>query len=828
MNDRDRTRGARRDRLAVDEPSPADDGNPWLLVYEGFDPADQGRREALCTLGNGYVATRGAVPEATADDVHYPGTYLAGVFNRLTTHVDDVAVTNESIVNQPNWLLLQLTDEDGESLSLQDAEVEEHRLELDLRRGLLTRKLVWVHGGRRTRITQRRFVHMRQPHLAGLETTVVAEDWSGELRVRSAVDGRVENGNVERYSDLASDHLEVVRTEHVDDEVVLLQVETTQSHVRVATAARTRVLRDGEPVDVPREPVDDGDLVGHDLGVPVEARTPVVVEKVAAVHHGRDRAISESAEQALRDVAEAGGFDELVADHVFQWRELWDRFALEFHGDSPRSQRILNLHAFHTLQTVSHNSIDLDVGVPARGLHGEAYRGHVFWDEVFVLPFLNLRMPTLSRALLRYRVRRLDRARQRARAAGFEGAMYPWQSGSDGSEESQELHLNPRSGRWLPDNSHLQRHISHAVAFNLIHYAEVTDDVDFVRYEGGPVLVEIARFLASITTYDRMLDRYHVRGVMGPDEFHDAYPGADEPGLDDNAYTNIMTVWVLQRLLGLLEDLPAHHRRGLEGHLGLTRDELDDWEAISSRMYVPFLDDGIIAQFEGYGDLEELDWDAYREEYGDIHRLDRILESEGDSPNRYKVSKQADVLMLFYLLTADELQEILERLDYAWDSDRIPDTIDYYLRRTSHGSTLSGVVHSWLLARRDRERSWDLFLQALDSDVADIQGGTTPEGIHLGAMAGTLDLVQRGYTGISIRDGVLWFNPALPGPVQHLDFPLHHRGHHLDVAIDHEELRISAPVSRTSPVTVGYRGETARLHAGDTVTFALAEDEEVA
>ena len=195
---------------------------------------------------------------------------------------------------------------------------------------------------------------------------------------------------------------------------------------------------------------------------------------------------------------------------------------------------------FHLLQTVSEHTIDLDVGVPARGLHGEAYRGHIFWDELFVFPFLNLRFPELTRALLRYRVRRLPEARQAARAAGYRGAMYPWQSGSDGREETQRLHLNPRSGRWLPDNSHRQRHVNAAVAWNVWQYYQATGDLDFLAAYGAEMLLEIARFWASIATYNRALDRYEICGVMGPDEYHDGYPDRDEPGLDNNAYTNVM------------------------------------------------------------------------------------------------------------------------------------------------------------------------------------------------------------------------------------------------------------------------------------------------
>ena len=318
--------------------------------------------------------------------------------------------------------------------------------------------------------------------------------------------------------------------------------------------------------------------------------------------------------------------------------------------------RTLNLHVFHLLQTVSEHTIDLDVGVPARGLHGEAYRGHIFWDELFIFPFLNLRFPELTRALLQYRFRRLPEARESARAAGYSGAMYPWQSGSDGREETQRLHLNPKSGRWLPDKSHRQRHVNVAVAYNIWQYYQVTGDLAFLSAYGAELLLEIARFWASIASYDHDRDRYEIRGVMGPDEYHDGYPDRDEPGLDNNAYTNIMAAWVLCRALETLELLPDHRRTELAERLGLAREELDRWEEVSRKLRVCFHDGDIISQFEGYGDLQELDWESLRRRHGNIRRLDRILEVEGDSPNRYKASKQADVLMLFYLLSADELR----------------------------------------------------------------------------------------------------------------------------------------------------------------------------
>ncbi len=480
---------------------------------------------------------------------------------------------------------------------------------------------------------------------------------------------------------------------------------------------------------------------------------------------------------------------------------------------------ILRLHIFHLLQTVSPNTADLDVGVPARGLHGEAYRGHIFWDEAFILPYLNAHFPEIARALLLYRHRRLPEARRLARAAGQRGAMFPWQSGSSGREESQVLHLNPRSGRWTTDNSHLQRHVSAAIALNVWRHWQATGDRDFLAWHGAETIVEIARFWAGIATWNAARDRYDIRGVMGPDEFHDAYPWSGEPGLDNNAYTNVLASWVLRRAADVLAAVGPARRAELERMLALEPAEIERWSEIAHRLFVPFLEDGVIAQFEGYDQLEELDWEGYRKKYGDIHRLDRILEAEGDSVNRYKASKQADVLMLFYLFSSDELYELFAALGYDFPPEAIARTIDYYLGRTSDGSTLSRVVHSWVLARSDRARSWTLLCEALESDVSDIQGGTTAEGIHLGAMAGTVDLVQRGQTGLQFEDGTLWLTPCLPEELRGVKLKLLHRGYWLHLDIGRKVITVSAPHGWAEPHRIGIRDRLHELRAGEVLVF---------
>ncbi|MEJ2516140.1 MAG: glycosyl hydrolase family 65 protein [Gammaproteobacteria bacterium] len=797
----------------------------WHLVRQDYTPGEEGYREALFTLGNGYFATRGAAPECVADGVHYPGTYLAGGYNRLQTEIAGRTIENEDLVNLPNWLPLRVRVADGPWFHVDRAELRDYSQRLDTRRGVFERDLSFVDGdGRVTRLKERRLVHMRAPHLAAIALDVTAKNWSGTLEIETALDGTVVNGNVARYRPLASHHLLPVASE-CQGERLFLQMKTSQSRLEIAEAARTRVYRDDDLVDAEWTPETRSDHVAMRTRLPMADGETVRVEKVVALYTSRDQGISEAGLAARETVDRVPRFAQLLTGHELAWQHLWRRFGtdwrLEGEQDDDQLQLVVKLHVFHLLQSVSTNTEDLDVGVPARGWHGEAYRGHIFWDELFIFPLLNLRIPEITRALLRYRSRRLQRARRNARKAGYRGAMFPWQSGSDGREETQQVHLNPRSGRWLPDHSHLQRHVNIAIAYNIWQYHEVTCDEEFLSYHGAEMFLEIARFLASLTTYDADSDRYEIRGVMGPDEYHEGYPDRDTAGLDNNTYTNVMTVWVLERARALLDHLSKHRRDELRAMLALSDVELAEWDRISRRMRVIFHRDGILSQFEGYEDLEEFDWDGYRERYDNIRRLDRILEAEGDTPNRYKLSKQADVLMLFYLLSAEELTELFGRLGYDFDPDSITDNVDYYLARTSHGSTLSRVVHSWVLARSDRPRSWKLFQEALMADLDDSQKGTTAEGIHLGAMAGSVDILQRGYIGIETRAGVLRFDPALPEGLDQFSMRLRYRQHLLIVRVGKSRLRLRSLKPDARPITVRVNSEIFCLAGGETLECAF-------
>ncbi|MFB7169976.1 glycoside hydrolase family 65 protein [Streptomyces sp. NPDC056254] len=795
----------------------------WRWEYQRYDPKTERLVESLCTLGNGRFATRGSAPESTADAVHYPATYLAGCYNRLTSTVAGRTVSNEDMVRLPDWAALRYRclPEDappGDWLTPDHPSLRHCNISLDLRAGTLTRRLLFHDAqGRRLGVTHTRIVHMGDPHLAAQHTVFRAYGWSGRIEVVSVLDGDVTNTGVERYQALAGRHLVEHRAGVEAEGTAWLSCTTSASRVRLGLAVRTC----SRPLTTVNTTC-TADTATQTSVLPIRRGRPVVVVKTAALFSSLDRPVIDPVRRSIEYVGHTSDFPTLLAFHRASWDRIWSEGEVRTAGEPGR---ILRLHAFHVLQTLSPHTAELDAGVPARGLHGEAYRGHVFWDELFVLPYLALHFPDTARALLMYRHRRLPAAREAARRSGLNGAMFPWQSGGSGAEETQRLHLNPRSGRWLPDHSHLQRHVGSAIAWNVWQYGLATGDTGFMHGPGSELLLHIAHFWAGAATWDAGLGRYRVRRVVGPDEYHDAYPDAATSGIDDNAYTNVTAAWVIARALDLYGELPARRRTELLAQLGLAPDGLSVWEDVSHRMYVPF-HQGVISQFHGYGDLAELDWDTYRTRYHDIRRLDRILEAEGDTPNRYQASKQADTLMLGFLFRPAELAGLFSRLGYAFDDALWARTVAYYLRRTCHGSTLSSLVHGWVLARQQGSGAWRYCREALLGDITDVQGGTTGEGIHLGAMAGTLDLVERGLVGLDPGPDGLHVDPVPLSEIPGSAFSVSYLGHrHIHIRFRPGRIGVRVPPSLLGPVPLVLPGDRReRVAAGQERWFRLPTD----
>ena len=763
----------------------------WKITYSDYKPGEEKLREALCTLGNGYFATRGAMDGSIDPTIHYSGTYLAGGYNRLESEIEGHIIENEDLVRWPVWTILKFKPEGGDWFDIDKVNILDFQQDLDLEEGILERKILFSDAmENKTLLTSRRIVSMNNMHVAAIEWEVVPQNWSGKITIHSGLDGGVVNSGVSRYQDLNNQHLQLMDKGNFEEDSVFLKVVSSQSEIVMAQAVRTSVYFDLYDSYVDRRTVQEEKYVAQELDVSVEAKKKLRIEKILALFTSKDKAISDPLSEAKKTVKRVRDFAEIRKFHRESWSDLWAQADIELKADDGNDQLLLRLHIFHLFQTFTLNTIDLDSGIPARGWHGEAYRGHIFWDELYIFPFYNISIPELTRALLMYRYRRLPEARYAAEKEGCKGAMFPWQSGSNGREESQEIHLNPESGNWLPDNTYLQRHVNSAITYNIWQYFQATGDLQFLSFYGAELMLEIAKFWASKVIYNSERKKYEIHGVVGPDEYHTSYPDSEEQGLKNNAYTNFMAVWSLVHAMETIKKLNTRRANDLLELLNVKEEDLQRWDNISRNMFIPFVQQGkIIEQFEGFERLQDLDWKKYRKNHGETLRLDRILEKEGDNVEKYKAVKQPDVLMLFYLFSAEELKVIFDRLGYPFDAGQhIPDNIAYYQSITSHGSTLSKVVHSWVLARSHRERSWHDFKKALVSDFRDIQGGTTAEGIHLGAMAGTVDLIHRCYTGMEFRKECLYFNPQLPQNVRQIRFRCRYRKHWLEVRLTHDNL----------------------------------------
>jgi beta-phosphoglucomutase family hydrolase len=815
----------------------------WIVSYDNFIPEQEGRRESLCALGNGKFCTRGASAAAKADTVHYPGTYVAGGYNTVWLEVDEQRFESEELVNMPNWLCLNFRIGDGDWFDLSSLKILNYSQRLNLRQGILYKDVTFRdRDGRETTLSERRFVHMRYSHLAGIEIALTAVNWSGNLTIRTALDGGIFNsGDQVDPRFIAEKHLNTI-DRSADGETLFLKVRTTDSELVVAEAARTVVSIDRNPVDEQRTNIVEPEYVAQDILVSISESQTVSVQKTVSLYTSRDRGIYEPGAAAKEAVSDAIDFGLLISCQVQAWRVLWHEFDLFVETTEEYSKLIpsllLHLNSFHALQTASPHTVDLDTSVPARGWTGEGYQGHVFWDDLFVFPFVNLRMPNISAALLKYRYRRLPEARKIAQSYGASGACFPWQSAGNGRERTPDYWWMPSKQKWIRDYTRHEIHVNGAIAFNVWQYYQVTMDEQFMFSYGCEILIEIARFFATFAKYNATRERYEIHGVIGPDEFHNGYPNFEKPGINNNAYTNIMAVWTLCRALEVLEKLPADRRDHICRRLHIADDELALWDAVSRKMFLPIMENGVIAQFEGYENLEE--FPGRNEGKIDQEALQRALDENDGYLNQYKISKQADVLMLSYVFSTDEMKELFDRLGYPYQAKSIAENCQYYIPRTANASTLSRVAHVWALSRIDRllaaklipfcfsnhgdgqEPSEQIFYEALGSDYFDVAArGTARSGIHMGAMAGTVDIVQRCFTGIVTRDDILWLDPALPKPILRLSFSLRYRGQSLSFDIDQENLKVSAWHSSAKPIKLGFQKQVYELNAGESKVFPL-------
>lgn len=754
--------------------------DPWRLERQGHDPSHRAHEETLFALANGRLGVRGGLEE---DDSPSDGSFLAGIYEQHPIHHHErfPGFARSTDTRVPVADGKQIRIRLGEQpLRLQDCEWLAFERALDLARGSLERRLrLRTPQGQTLEIAARRVVPFDAHALLAIEFRVTSIDYSGPLTLVSALAaGRKAQaqGDDPRIGVAGDGGLDSFDAQ-AGEAVAGLAQRTRRSGIVVGCAQRHRV--DAGLTFAGAEAGDD--RVEQRYGGTLRPGQSVRLEKFVA--YADDRAQAESAAEQ----ASARGYEALAEAQAGCLQAFWRRAGLSVDGD-PATEQALRFNLFHLLQSAGRDGID---GTAAKGLTGEGYEGHCFWDtEAFVLPVMAFTAPEVARAMLMYRHRSLDMARARARAMNHaHGALYPWRTIA-GDECS--AHYPTGSAAY---------HINAAIAYAIGLYLDATDDLDFLCAAGAEMLFETARIWPQVGHFNpRRGGAFCIHEVTGPDEYTTL--------VDNNYYTNAMAQRHLQRAVAAWERLAgerAQTLREIAARIGLNRDEVELWRRAATAMYLPY-DEALGVHPQDDGFLDKPRWPFPFPSRERAHRP-LLLDYHPLTLFRHQVCKQADVVMAL-VLAGDGVDIGSKRRDY-----------DYYEAVTSHDSTLSAPVFGILaseVGQRDQARRH--FDASLRVDLDNLHGNTD-HGVHMAAMAGSWLGLTQGFAGLRVREGRLHFAPTLPEGWRGYGFKLLWRGRALRVDIDAHDACYR--LDEGAPLEIVHAGTPLVLHEGGTKARAL-------
>jgi trehalose/maltose hydrolase-like predicted phosphorylase/hydroxymethylpyrimidine pyrophosphatase-like HAD family hydrolase len=717
----------------VELPAVPEQRPEWVMVEAGFVPTREHEVESLFAIGNGFLGSRGSLAEGGV--ISSPATFVAGVFD------SEPGSSVPALVGAPDWPQLSIAV-NGNVLGLESGEQLEHRRMLDLRQGILWRQ--WRHrdsAGRITSLRGMRLASLADHHLLLQSVAITPENYSGSVTFKAPTFSRA----------------------------LLIR---TGSGASIGIAAESHI-EDPEGSWTP-PPTAKGDGAIEQWTVELDLGATCRLDRFVGVHTSQES--NDPVEAARETLERAGdnGIELAAANHTGLWSQHWNASDVVIDGDA-EAQRAVRFAMYHLISAA--NPEDEYVSIGARALTGPAYKGHVFWDtEIFILPVFMMTYPKAARAALMYRYHTLPAARARAARLGYHGALYAWESADTGEDVTPSFVLAPTSEVIRILVGEQEHHISADIAYAVWKYWQATGDERFLVDAGAEILFETARFWASRARREED-GRYHIRRVIGPDEYHES--------VDDNVFTNGMAKWNLKvateaRAL-LAQRWPDQWRR-LRERLRMESDDPQEWLRAAENMYLGFdPQTGLFEQFQGYFGLEEIDLEAYEPRTAPI---DMLLGRE--RTQRSKVVKQADVLMLLYLLWDQFPFEIHEA------------NFRYYERRTGHGSSLSPPIHAAIAARLGHtELAQRYFRQTAEIDLANNMGNAAG-GVHVGALGGLWQAVVFGFAGLELTPQGPHANSHLPGAWRKLHFAIQWHGERIAFELCPEAQSV-APVPEVHP-----------------------------
>lgn len=755
------------------------DVDPWKVIETGFDPSYSRVSESVFSLANETMGVRGFFDEGYGGD-SLRGCYTNGVFD-----IENIGRSYRGIIDHTHfmipsadWLLTGITL-DGEKLDLNRVKFRDFRRELDMRAGTLTRSFVWqTESGKELRLVFLRFLDMRRRERAYQRITFEALNFDGTVSLSSGVTFDVVHEGYRKC------FWQETQTEAADGRLMAMS----------RTTASGQEVFAGAIVDLPCSSVcaAEGKTALLRAEIPLKRGEAVSAEKRAVIMFTGECADSlwNSGKNALSETAKVSFTDALAAQKAY-WEAYWKTSDIQIEAAREEDamtvaaeQQGIRFCSYQLAQTYNGGSMRHNIG--AKGMTGEAYNGHAFWDtEACCLPFYLFNDPEAAKDLLLFRYNTLSKALERAAMLDCRGACYPIAT------------LNGEEACALWQHASLQIQPTTAVAYGIWHYVHVTGDEEFLRKYGAEMLVQIARFLVSRSAPSSATGKYGFYGVMGPDEFHMM--------VNNDAYTNYMGMRALAFAAETVEkmklDRPGEYDT-LKAKTGLDEAETERWKTVADNMYFPIGEDGVIEQHEGFynlphteiNDIPAGEFPLYEHwSYDRIYRTDMI--------------KQPAVLMIMYLYNSSFSEE-LKRANY-----------DFYEPRTIHESSLSPAIHSVLAAELGKMPDAVRFFGYATRLDLDNYNRNTREGLHVTSIAMAWANIVYGFGGLRSDGEVLSFAPRLPERWKKLNFSVMYRGSVVEIAMERD--RTSFTLKEGSPVEARIYDKTCTINQKELSVPAL-------
>ncbi|MEK4976203.1 glycoside hydrolase family 65 protein [Bacillus sp. FSL K6-6540] len=757
----------------------------WSIIEEGFDPHTHEISESIFSIGNGFMGQRANFEESYSGS-SLQGSYMAGVYYPDKTRVgwwkNGYPEYFAKVLNSTNWIGIGI-EIDGTPLDLAKCTVKDFVRELNMKEGFLSRRFtVVMEDGKELQIEAVRFVSIVRHEIGAIRYAVTPLNFAGELTVTPYLDGDVKNKD-SNYDEKF--WLEV--SKEAAQGSAALTVKTKKLDFHVTSVMSYYLVKNGAKLDLQAELIEKEKYAANRVSVPVSEGEAVTVYKYVANVTSRNHGFGElvDAARAVLEPAVETGFEQLLKEQADAWGDKWKESDIVIEGDVA-AQQAIRFNIFQLNQTYSGEDDRLNIG--PKGFTGEKYGGSTYWDtEAYCLPFyLSTADASISRNLLIYRYKHLEKAKENARKLGFtKGALYPMVT-MNGEECHNEWEITFE-----------EIHRNGAIAYAIYNYVNYTGDFSYLGQYGLEVLVEISRFWEERVNYVPAKDQYMMLGVTGPNEY--------ENNVNNNWYTNRIASWTMEYTLDVLEYLKENENSRyaeLTAKLALQDAETAKWQDIISKMYYPVDEElGVFLQQDGFLNKELVpvkELDPAHLPLNQNWSWDRILRSV--------YIKQADVLQGLFFLG--------DRYDLATKKRNF----DFYEPFTVHESSLSPCVHSILACELGyQEKAYEMYLRTARLDL-DNYNNDTEDGCHTTSMAGTWMSVVHGFGGLRVKDGVLHLNPFIPGHWSSFSFKVMFRGSRLKVNVKgHETLIVN---ETDTPAVLNVNGKEYAISGFGEVTAA--------